>query len=189
MKHDGDKPKLNEYQEGLMGLIESIERQYEAPGKKIHHTLLVGQARIDAAQSVWKGERGFSAAVLSLGWLLKIYFALVLYSYALHLRHGTYRKLPLSKPSGYGQQNGNYRAVRGQSFELGAVEDEEELPGWSDDEEDAESSKPSKEQSKLSTGDRPATTPNVESSTSIGQEISRPQSRSQVAAKRGSVRD
>jgi hypothetical protein len=72
MKHDGDKPKLNEYQEGLMGLIEKIEGSYEAPGKKIHHQLLEGQARVDAAQSVWKGERGFSGAVLSLGWLLKV---------------------------------------------------------------------------------------------------------------------
>lgn len=71
-KHDGEKPKLNEYQSGLMGLIESIESKYETPGKKVHHTLLEGQARIDAAQSVWKGERGFSAAVLASGWLLKV---------------------------------------------------------------------------------------------------------------------
>lgn len=71
-KHDGEKPKLNEYQEGLMGLIESIESQYATPGTKVHHQLLEGQARIDAAQAVWKGERGFSAAVLALGWLLKV---------------------------------------------------------------------------------------------------------------------
>jgi len=71
MKHDGEKPKLNEYQEGLMGLIERIESQYET-GKNVHHQPLEGQARIDAAQSVWKGERGFSAGVLSLGWLIKV---------------------------------------------------------------------------------------------------------------------
>jgi hypothetical protein len=77
MKHDGEKPKLNEYQEGLMGLIERIESQYET--KKIHHQLLEGQARVDAAQSVWRGERAFSAGVLSLGWLLKVWHSVQIY--------------------------------------------------------------------------------------------------------------
>lgn len=72
MKHDGERPKLNEYQEGLMGLIEKIESKYEKPGSKIHHQLLEGQARVDAAQMVWKGERAFSASVLCLGWLVKV---------------------------------------------------------------------------------------------------------------------
>lgn len=69
--HDGEKPPLNEYQRGLMGLIETIESQYET-SKNVHHEPLVGQARIDAAQRVWKGERAFSATVLVFGWLIKV---------------------------------------------------------------------------------------------------------------------
>lgn len=170
-KHDGEKPPLNEYQAGLMGLIESIESKYET-SKNVHHEPLVGQARVDAAQRVWKGERSFSATVLILGWLVKIYFALVLYSYALHLRHGTYRSLPLSKSSGYNQANGAYHAVRGQSFELGAVE-EEDLPAWSD-EEDGEHHATSTATSAAATS-APARTATPSESAGVG--IARPQSR------------
>lgn len=104
--------------------------------------------------------------------VLQIYFALVLYSYAIHLRHGTYRKLPLSKPSGYSQQNGTYRPVRGQSFELGNVDDED-LPAWSEGEDEEESA-----------GGGQARIPNSNkvksetlSASSAGSDIIRPQSR------------
>lgn len=100
----------------------------------------------------------------------------------MHLRHGTYRKLPLSKPSGYNQQNGTYRPVRSGSFELGNVDDGE-LPAWSDDEEDENNTR-KKHQHK--TEGAATTTPNVESSLSAGNSISRPQSRAQVAGRRGS---
>lgn len=174
-KHDGQKPPLNEYQAGLMGLIESIESQYET-SKSIHHEPLTGQARVDAAQRVWKGERGFSASVIALGWLIKIYFAMVLYSYALHLRHGTYRNLPLSKSSNVGSQaNGTYHPLRAQSFELGAVDEEGEDTS---DEEGAGVSTQRQHQSLLSAeenGER----------NMLGAGISRPQSRVS-AGRRGS---
>lgn len=99
----------------------------------------------------------------------------------MHLRHGTYRKLPLSKPSGYNQQNGTYRPVRVGSFELGNVDDEE-LPAWSDDEEEENSTR-KKDQRKT---EGAATIPNIESNLSAGNSISRPQSRAQVAGRRGS---
>lgn len=53
-----------------MNLIEQIESQYETKG--VHHSPLEGQARIEAAQQVWKGESSFSSTVLAMGWLLKV---------------------------------------------------------------------------------------------------------------------
>lgn len=74
-------------------------------------------ARKLAAEEIWQSERGFAAAVLIFGWCVKVgpdncataqmdaadgsaqvYFILCLYSYAIHLRRGTYHSLPLSRP-------------------------------------------------------------------------------------------
>jgi hypothetical protein len=68
---------------------------------------------------------------------------------------------------------------------LGAVDDEE-LPGWSDEEDGGGGetlSKQTKDQNKM---EGRATTPNIEGSLSAGTEITRPQSRSQVTGRRGS---
>ncbi|EPQ56603.1 DUF1753-domain-containing protein [Gloeophyllum trabeum ATCC 11539] len=55
--------------------------------------------RTAAAQAIWNKEKGPALAIVILGWLAKIYFALLLYSYASHLRKGSYRSLPLSRPN------------------------------------------------------------------------------------------
>jgi len=56
------------------------------------------EMRKQAAQAIWKEERGFATAILVLVWLTKLYFIFVVYSFALHLRRGTYTTLPLSRP-------------------------------------------------------------------------------------------
>ncbi|MBW0562004.1 hypothetical protein O181_101719, partial [Austropuccinia psidii MF-1] len=56
------------------------------------------ESRKQAAQAIWKAERGVAAVILILIWLAKLYFILVVYSFALHLRRGTYTTLPLSRP-------------------------------------------------------------------------------------------
>lgn len=79
------------------------------------------QQAIYAAQAKWNDEKGFSALVLVASWVIKvrclssgrvvwcgvaglttesaqIFFLLCLYSFAMHLRRGTYRSLPTSKP-------------------------------------------------------------------------------------------
>ncbi|BGP33293.1 hypothetical protein JCM10296v2_005087 [Rhodotorula toruloides] len=81
--HDGRRIANSDAQKAMMGGSQSGVGMDEA-------------ARTAAAMTVWKSERGFSAAVLVIGWLLKIYFILVLYSFALHLRRGTYASLPKS---------------------------------------------------------------------------------------------
>ncbi|KAI0705223.1 Inositolphosphorylceramide synthase subunit Kei1-domain-containing protein [Cytidiella melzeri] len=63
--------------------------------------------RAAAATTIWNQEKGTSMAVIVVGWLIKIYFALLLYSYAIHLRKGSYRNLPLSRV----QASGSYAAV------------------------------------------------------------------------------
>ncbi|BGP25737.1 hypothetical protein JCM10295v2_004670 [Rhodotorula toruloides] len=81
--HDGRRIANSDAQKAMMGGSQSGVGMDEA-------------ARTAAAMTVWKSERGFSAAVLVIGWLLKVYFILVLYSFALHLRRGTYASLPKS---------------------------------------------------------------------------------------------
>ncbi|EPQ28153.1 uncharacterized protein PFL1_04480 [Pseudozyma flocculosa PF-1] len=135
--HDGTPTtQQSDHQTGLMDLIESIESQYTTPEEiaKLHHDKLTGDARKASAEAIWAEERGFASAVLAFGWLVKIYFALVLYSYALHLRHGTYRNLPLSKASSGASRGG---AGSGRSeYRYHPVLEEEELESWSDDGEE-----------------------------------------------------
>jgi len=52
-----------------------------------------------AAMMIWNHEKGMAAAVIVISWLFKIYFVVLLYSYATHLRKGSYRSLPLSRPN------------------------------------------------------------------------------------------
>lgn len=107
-QHDGRPVTNSSHQAGLMSLIESLEAQYHTPEEMAllrHNTTSAdtpeGAAemalRTQRAREIWRAERGFAASVLCVGWLIKIYFAALLYAYALHLRHGTYWMLPLSK--------------------------------------------------------------------------------------------
>lgn len=57
--------------------------------------------RVMAAMTIWDEEKGRATAVIVLGWLAKFYFAALLYSYAVHLRKGTYRALAHSRINGY----------------------------------------------------------------------------------------
>ncbi|SCV74912.1 BQ2448_7941 [Microbotryum intermedium] len=87
--HDGRRVANSDAQKEMM-----------SEGSASSAAFLDDAARKAAAQAVWKGERGFSAAVLMVGWLLKIYFTLCLYSYAMHLRRNTYATLPKTRPRG-----------------------------------------------------------------------------------------
>ncbi|TDL24080.1 DUF1753-domain-containing protein [Rickenella mellea] len=57
------------------------------------------EERTQAALMIWNKEKGTAAAVIMVGWITKIYFAILIYSYAIHLRKGSYRSLPHSAPS------------------------------------------------------------------------------------------
>ncbi|GAA5987497.1 hypothetical protein JCM10908_001978 [Rhodotorula pacifica] len=81
--HDGKRIANSEAQKAMMGGSQT-------------GIIMDDAARTAAAMGVWQSERGFSAAVLVIGWLLKVYFVAILYSFAQHLRHGTYASLPSS---------------------------------------------------------------------------------------------
>ncbi|CEL61933.1 hypothetical protein RSOLAG1IB_04683 [Rhizoctonia solani AG-1 IB] len=80
--HDGEKVVNSAAQEAMAG----------AHG----NTTMTHEERVAAAQLIWNQEKGLAAAVLIAGWISKIYFAVLIYSYAIHLRQGSYRTLPMT---------------------------------------------------------------------------------------------
>jgi len=63
-----------------------------------HHPPILNEAqRAEAALELWNKEKNFAASLIFVGWCIKLYFIIIIYNYALHLRHGTYRALPLSR--------------------------------------------------------------------------------------------
>jgi len=85
--HDGRRQANSAAQEDMM----------KAGVGGIHD--MTDEEREAAAMMIWNHEKGTAAAVIIISWLFKIYFALLLYSYATHLRKGSYRSLPLSRPN------------------------------------------------------------------------------------------
>jgi len=90
--HDGKRVANSDAQREMMD---------GASGMEGHN--MTEAERTAAALSIWNKEKSFAVAVLIAGWLIKIYFAAMIYSYAYHLRRGTYRSLPLT----YGVVNGS----------------------------------------------------------------------------------
>ncbi|KAG9017164.1 hypothetical protein FRB90_001516 [Tulasnella sp. 427] len=74
------------------------------PGKGVPMT---DAERYAAAQELWNKEKGTAALVLAAGWIIKLYFAALLYSYAIHLRRGTYKTLPLTIASAHRDHGGD----------------------------------------------------------------------------------
>jgi len=66
-------------------------------GAGVNHTMSDAQLAI-AATLLWHEEKGVAAAVIVLFWLAKIYFAVLLYSYATHLRQGTFNSIRNWRP-------------------------------------------------------------------------------------------
>ncbi|ESK97784.1 duf1753-domain-containing protein [Moniliophthora roreri MCA 2997] len=58
---------------------------------------MTDEERVAAAQKIWNHEKGTAAAFIILAWILKLYLALLIYSYASHLRKGSYRSLLRSR--------------------------------------------------------------------------------------------
>ncbi|KAG6897192.1 hypothetical protein C0992_003489 [Termitomyces sp. T32_za158] len=82
---------------------------------------LTPEEREAAAMKIWNHEKGTAAAIIILSWLSKIYFVLLLYSYASHLRKGSYRSLPLSRAAAANGSSINHPYETA----LGGVEEEE----------------------------------------------------------------
>jgi len=111
--HDGHPQAHSAAQEGVIRVANITQH-------------LTPAEREAAAMAIWNYEKGTAAAVIAISWLFKIYFALLIYSYATHLRKGSYRSLPLSRS--------NYTSIpssaNGNSYETALdMADDEELAG------------------------------------------------------------
>ena len=89
------------------------------------HQTMSEAERTAAAERVWHAEKAQALTIIILGWLIKVrllksplflflllvsgckfYFAALLYSFAHHLRRGSYRSLPLTRLNLYGTGSG-----------------------------------------------------------------------------------
>lgn len=118
--HDGRRVANSDAQREMMG---------GASGSEGHN--MTESERTAAALGIWNKEKGFAAMVLILGWLIKIYFTILIYSYAHHLRKGTYRNLPLTFPNNAVSGNGrSYGPIPLDPAEEGEDEDPEPLQSF-----------------------------------------------------------
>ncbi|KAG6850789.1 hypothetical protein H0H93_008827 [Arthromyces matolae] len=101
--------------------INSPAQQYLIDIGNVTNTL-TPEEREAAAMNIWNHEKGTAAAIIFLSWLCKIYFALLLYSYASHLRKGSYRSLPLSRSTAGNSSSTNHAYETA----IGGVEEEAE---------------------------------------------------------------
>ncbi|KAG5647432.1 hypothetical protein DXG03_009362 [Asterophora parasitica] len=108
--HDGQRKANSAAQQAMMDV------------GKLNSTLTPAE-REAAAMEIWNQEKGTAAAIIILSWISKIYFILLLYSYASHLRKGSYRSLPLSRPTAVTNLNSNH------AYETALGGDEEEEIG------------------------------------------------------------
>ncbi|KAG1815436.1 Inositolphosphorylceramide synthase subunit Kei1-domain-containing protein [Suillus variegatus] len=92
--HDGQQISNSHAQEAI---------RHDAP--VVNHTMSDEQRALEA-NILWHEEKGTAMGVIIISWLAKIYFALLLYSYATHLRKGSYNSIRhlrshSSTPAGY----------------------------------------------------------------------------------------
>lgn len=91
--HDGRRTINSQAQQDLINLALSRGEITEPTGESGQSS---DELRMALAGEIWERERGFAVWTLLAGWILKIYFILVLYSYAAHLASSTYHTLPLT---------------------------------------------------------------------------------------------
>ncbi|KAJ6573805.1 Inositolphosphorylceramide synthase subunit Kei1-domain-containing protein [Mycena vulgaris] len=85
--HDGTRQANSQAQEDIIAVAQ------------ITGPVLTEEQRAEAALLIWNQEKRMAFAVILISWLCKIYFALLIYSYATHLRKGSYRALARTQPS------------------------------------------------------------------------------------------
>ncbi|WOO85578.1 Inositol phoshorylceramide synthase regulatory subunit kei1 [Vanrija pseudolonga] len=88
VKHDGKRELNSQAQKDIFNLALS-RNETEPLGAH-------SDAAAALANRVWAEEKGYAVGVTLIGFLLKVYFIVVLYSYAAHLRNSSYHSLPLT---------------------------------------------------------------------------------------------
>ncbi|KAK2463638.1 hypothetical protein APHAL10511_004389 [Amanita phalloides] len=75
----------------------SPAQQWMIEMSHIANSTLTPAEREAAAMTIWRREKGTAAFVIIFSWFCRLYFVLLIYSYATHLRKGSFRSLPLSR--------------------------------------------------------------------------------------------
>ncbi|KAJ7151732.1 Inositolphosphorylceramide synthase subunit Kei1-domain-containing protein [Mycena filopes] len=83
--HDGARQTNSQAQQDLIAIAH------------LTGPVLTDEQRAEAARLIWNAEKGMAFAVIVISWLSKIYLGALIYSYALHLRKGSYRALALTR--------------------------------------------------------------------------------------------
>ncbi|OCF36701.1 hypothetical protein I317_02998 [Kwoniella heveanensis CBS 569] len=92
--HDGRRTANSQAQQDLIDL--ALSRGEIAQPSQGGADEGLDELRAALAGEIWDAEKGFAVWTLVFGWLLKIYFIFILYSYAAHLSSSTYHTLPLT---------------------------------------------------------------------------------------------
>ncbi|WWC89510.1 uncharacterized protein L201_004434 [Kwoniella dendrophila CBS 6074] len=93
--HDGKRISNSQAQQDLINLALS-RNEITQPSNSGTSTEALDELRSALAGEIWEREKVFAGWTLIIGWLLKIYFIILLYSYAAHLKSSTYHTLPLT---------------------------------------------------------------------------------------------
>ncbi|WWC70402.1 uncharacterized protein I206_104352 [Kwoniella pini CBS 10737] len=93
--HDGRRTANSQAQQDLINLALSRGEITQPSGENDNNEGL-SELRAALAGEIWEREKVFAGWTLIAGWLLKIYFITLLYSYAAHLKSSTYHTLPLT---------------------------------------------------------------------------------------------
>ncbi|WVQ82416.1 hypothetical protein IAT38_004544 [Cryptococcus sp. DSM 104549] len=94
--HDGRRTINSQAQQDLIDLARSRGEIHEAAGGAAGADGALDDLRAALAGEIWEREKGFALWTLVAGFAIKIYFILLLYSYAAHLASSTYHTLPLT---------------------------------------------------------------------------------------------
>ncbi len=110
------------------------------------HQTMSEAERTAVAEQVWRAEKAQALTIIVLGWLIKVrlvtrqsplflflllvsgckfYFAALLYSFAHHLRRGSYRSLPLTRLNLYGMSSGGTPLAKDSFSTLPALDADE----------------------------------------------------------------
>ncbi|WVF71641.1 hypothetical protein IAT40_006449 [Kwoniella sp. CBS 6097] len=94
--HDGRRTANSQAQQDLIDLALSRGEIAQPSHSGSGADEGLDELRAALAGEIWDAEKGFAIWTLVFGWLLKIYFMFILYSYAAHLSSSTYHTLPLT---------------------------------------------------------------------------------------------
>ncbi|ORY32539.1 Inositolphosphorylceramide synthase subunit Kei1-domain-containing protein [Naematelia encephala] len=94
LAHDGQRSTNSRAQQDIIDLAISRGEVLAPSGEDADG---MDELRAALAGEIWRREKVYAVWVIIFGFFLKVYFILIIYSYAAHLRSSTYHTLPLTE--------------------------------------------------------------------------------------------